>query len=95
MLYSALEGRFPHIFLAIRELDTALRGPLVVVGCGKVATAVGHPVAVSQELLLVAEVGLEHVKLLLRVKRAGLLPWASGSIEAAQRQLPWPSQHTV
>ena len=74
MLYSALEGRFPRIFLGIRELDAALRGPLIVVGRGKVAAAVGHPVAVSQELLPVAEVGLERIRLLLRVERACLLP---------------------
>ena len=91
MLYSALEGRFPRIFLAIYKLDIALRGPLVVVGRSKVATAIGHPVVVSQELLPVAEVSLKRIGLLLRVKRARLLPWASGNIEAAQCQLPWPS----
>ncbi len=90
MLNSALGCRFPRLLLGIRELDAALRGPLVVIGRGKVAAAVGYPVAIGQELLLVAEVSLERARLLLRVERAGLLPCNSSSIEAAQRQLPGP-----
>ncbi len=89
-LNSTLNSRVPRLLLGLRELDTALRGPLVVIGRAKVAAAVGHPVAVRQELLLVAEVGLKRIRLLLRVERAYLLPWGGGSIEAAQRQLPWP-----
>ena len=73
----------------------ALGGPLVAVGRGEVVAPVGHPVAVGQELLPVAEVGLERIRLLLRVERARLLPWDSGRMEAAQRQLPWPGQHAV
>ena len=74
MLYSALEGRFPCIFLGIRELDIALRGPLVVISYSKVAATVGHLVVVSQELLQVAKVSLKYIRLLLRVERARLLP---------------------
>jgi hypothetical protein len=60
--------------LGIRELDVALRAPLVVIGRAEVAAAVGYPVAVSQELLLVAKVGLERAGLLLGIERAYLLP---------------------
>jgi hypothetical protein len=68
LLDSTLENRFPRLLLGIREPDAALRGPLVVVGRGEVTAVVGHPVAVSQELLLVAEVGPERIRLLLRVE---------------------------
>ncbi len=74
MLDSTLESRFLRLLLGIREPDAALRGLLVVVSRGKVAIVVGHLVVVGQELLLVAEVGLERIRLLLRVKRARLLP---------------------
>jgi hypothetical protein len=68
LLDGILENCFPHFLLGIRKPDAALRGPLVVVGHSKITTAVGHPVAVSQELLLVAEVGPERIRLLLRVE---------------------------
>lgn len=77
-----MEGRFLRLLLGISELDAALRGPLVVVGRGEVAAAVGHPVAVRQELLLVAEVSLECTGLLLRVEPPCLAH--SRSVEAAQ-----------
>ena len=85
MLDSALGCRFPRLLLGIYKLDIALRGPLVIVGYSKVATIVGHLVAIGQELLLVAKVSLKRARLLLRVKRADLLPYSSSSIEAAQR----------
>ena len=47
MLDSTLGYRFPRLLLGIRELDAALEGPLVVVSRGKVATAVGHLVAIG------------------------------------------------
>ena len=78
-----MEGRFPRLLLGIRELDAALRGPLVVVGRGKVAAAVDDPVAERQELLPVAEVGLERIRLLLGVEGAYLLPRGSASMETA------------
>jgi hypothetical protein len=68
LLDGILENRFPCFLLGIREPDAALRGPLVVVGRGEVTAAVSHPVVVSQELLLVAEVGPERIRLLLRVE---------------------------
>ena len=68
MLDSALGCRFPRLLLGIRELDAALGGPLVVVSRGEVAAAIGHPVAVGQELLPVTEVGLERIGLLLGIK---------------------------
>ncbi|MCJ1359460.1 MAG: hypothetical protein MMC33_009462 [Icmadophila ericetorum] len=60
LLDCALDGRFPRLFLGSRELDAAFRGPLVVGGGGggEAAAAVGHPVAVRQELPPVAELGL-------------------------------------
>ena len=65
----------------------ALGGPLVAVGRGEVVAPVGHPVAVGQELLPVAEVGLERIRLLLRVERAssalGQRQYGSGSMPAA------------
>jgi hypothetical protein len=63
-----LENRFPRFLLGIREPDAVLRGPLVVVGRSKITAAIGHPVAVNQELLLVAEIGPKRIKLLLRVE---------------------------
>jgi hypothetical protein len=54
---------------------------------------VGHPVAVGQELLPVAEVGFERIGLLLGVEP--LCFAHSGSVEAAQRQLPGPGKHAV
>ena len=83
-----MEGRFLRLLLGICELDAALGGPLVVVGRGEVAAAVGHPVAVRQELLLVPEVSLERIGLLLRVEPPCFAH--SRSVEAAQRQLPGP-----
>jgi hypothetical protein len=69
LLNSALGYRFLRLLLGIRELDIALRGPLVIIiGRNKVTTTVGYPVAIGQELLLVAEVSLKHIRLLLRVK---------------------------
>ena len=47
MLDSALGYRFPRLLLGIRELNTALRGPLIIVGRGEVAAAVGYPVAIG------------------------------------------------
>jgi hypothetical protein len=67
--------------LGICELDAALGGLLVVIGRSEVAAAVGHPVAVYQELLLVSEVSLERIRLLLRVEP--LYFAYSRSIEAA------------
>jgi hypothetical protein len=85
LLDGILENCFPRFLLGIREPDAALRGPLVVVGRGEVTTAVGHPVAVSQELLLVAEVGPKCIRLLLRVEPPC---FAHGySMEAAQYEL--------
>jgi hypothetical protein len=83
LLNSALGYCFPRLLLGTRELNIALRGPLVVIGRREVAAAVGHPVAIGQELLPVAEVSLERVGLLLGVKRAYLLPCSSGSVKAA------------
>jgi hypothetical protein len=60
--------RFSRLLLGIRELDAALGGPLVVISRDEVAAAVGHPVVVGQELLLIAEVNLERIGLLLRVE---------------------------
>ncbi len=69
MLDSTLGCRFPRLLLGIRELDAALRGPLVVVvSRGEVAAAVGHPVVIGQELLLVIKVSLKYIRLLLRVE---------------------------
>jgi hypothetical protein len=68
LLDGILESRFPCFLLGIRKPDTALRGLLVVVGRSKVIAVVSHPVAVSQELLLVAEIGPERIRLLLRVE---------------------------
>jgi hypothetical protein len=68
LLDSALSYRFPCLLLGIRELDTTLGGPLVVVSRDKVAIAISHPVTVSQELLLVTEVSLERIGFLLGVK---------------------------
>jgi hypothetical protein len=93
LLDGILESRFLRFLLGIREPDAALRGPLVVVGRGEVIAAVGHPVAVSQELLLVAEIGPKRIRLFLRVEP---LCFAHGySIEAAQYELPWPGQYIV
>jgi hypothetical protein len=81
LLDGILENHFPRLLLGIRELDAALRGPLVVVGRSEVTAVVGYLVAVSQELLLVAEVGPERIRLLLRVEP---LCFAYGcSVEAA------------
>ncbi len=80
--------RFLRLLLGIRELDAALGGPLVIISRSKVATAIGYPVAIGQELLLVAEVGLEHIGLLLGVEPPCFAH--SRSVEAAQRQLPGP-----
>ena len=93
MLDGALGCRFPRLLLGIRGLDTALRGPPVVVGRSEVAAAVGYPVAIGQELLLIAEVSLERIRLLLRVEPPCLAH--SRSVEAAQRQLPGLGQHAV
>ena len=80
---STVKSRFPRLFLGIGELDAAFRGPLGF-GCGReVAAAVGHPVAVHQELLPVAEVGLQRTGLLLEVECARLLPRGSGSMESS------------
>jgi hypothetical protein len=68
LLDGILESRFPRFLLGIREPDTTLRGPLVVIGRSEVTAVISHPVAVSQELLLVAEVGPERIRLLLRVE---------------------------
>jgi hypothetical protein len=65
LLDSTLENRFPRFLLGIREPDAALRGPLVVVGRSEVTAVVGHPVAVSQELLLVAEVSPKCIRFFL------------------------------
>jgi len=81
--------------LGVCELDTAFRGLLLTPGRAEVVAAVGHPVAVSQELLPVAKVGLERARLLLRVEPPCFAPGAAGGVEAAQRQLPWPGQHAV
>jgi hypothetical protein len=68
LLDSTLENRFLRFLLGIRKPDAALRGLLVVVGRGEVTAVVGHPVAVSQELLLVAEIGPKRIRLFLRVE---------------------------
>ncbi len=65
MLNSTLESRFSRLLLGICEPDAALRGLLVVISRGKVAAAISYPVAVGQELLLVAKVSLERIRLLL------------------------------
>jgi len=93
LLDGALQGRCPRLFLSICELDAAFRGPLIIIGRAEVAAAVGHPVAVSQELLSVVKVGLERACLLLRVEPLCLAH--GSSVKAAQRQLPWPGQHAV
>ena len=94
MLDSTLGYRFPCLLLDIRELDVTLRGPLVIiVGRGKVTAAIGHPVAIGQELLPVAEVSLECIGLLLGVEPPCLAH--SSSVEAAQCQLAGPGQYTV
>jgi hypothetical protein len=86
LLDSTLESRFPRFLLGIRKPDVALRGPLVVVGRSKVTIAVGYLVVVSQELLLVAEIGPERIRLLLRVEP---LYFAYGyNMETAQYELP-------
>jgi hypothetical protein len=54
--------------LGICKLDITLGGPLVVIGRSEITAAVGHPVAIRQELLLVAEVGLKRIRLFLRVE---------------------------
>ncbi len=82
MLDSALGCCFLRLLLGIRELDAALRGPLVVISRGKVAAAVGYLVAIGQELLLVAEVSLERIGLLLGVEPPCFAH--SRSVEAAQ-----------
>ncbi|PMD13122.1 hypothetical protein NA56DRAFT_712439 [Hyaloscypha hepaticicola] len=93
LLDSTLGYRFPRLLLDIRELDAVLGDPLVVISRGKVTTAVGHPVAVGQELLPVAEVSLERIGLLLGVEPPCFAH--SRSVEAAQCQLPGPGQYTV
>jgi hypothetical protein len=86
LLDGILESCFLRFFLGIREPDAALRDPLVVVGRGKMTAAVGYPVAVSQELLLVAEISPERIRLLLRVEP---LCFTYGcSMETAQYELP-------
>jgi hypothetical protein len=81
LLDSILENRFLRFLLGIREPDAALRGPLVVVGRSEITTAIGHPVAVNQELLLVAKVGPKRIRLFLQVEP---LCFAYGcSVEAA------------
>jgi hypothetical protein len=93
LLDSILENYFPRLLLGIREPDAALRGPLVVVGRSEVTAVVGHPVAVSQELLPVAEIGPKRIRFFLRVEPPC---FAYGySMETAQYELPWPGQHAV
>jgi hypothetical protein len=58
-----------------------------------VAPAVHDAVVVGQELLLVAEVRLERLRLLLRLEATRLAH--DGRVEAAQGELPSPGEHTL
>ena len=77
-----MDYHFPHLLLDIRELDIILGGPLVIISRGEVAAAIGHPVVIGQELLLVTEVDLEYIGLLLGVEPPYFAH--SYSMEAAQ-----------
>jgi hypothetical protein len=69
-----LENCFLYFLLGPRELDIILRGLLVVICCNEITAAVCYPVTIGQELLLVAEISLEYIRLFLRVEYAYLLP---------------------